>query len=1143
MTMELQDFVIYRPHRSVNYNMKTKKKEEKVLANEMVSLHDINRKGEKIWYFDGILRSGEAEAYVQKVPFEILSIGGYEDKDLDTVGSCVWIQSIQGKRQDIWYTLKTPASEYKRYHEPFIWMADFAKHVIDYLSDHDNVSLIEFKSRFFAWLQDIHRPDSKLQSWQKEYGDTDFRRAVAAHSVFLSYQALQVDVKYGSHPLWGEIDWVSLNAVSIQTEDPKKIKDQKYSKRPSVSLSKTAIRKTTVTPFVFDCFKHLPWVKFLDLQEPRLLPSASKQGEVALEPSSRYKKVVGIKNDGDSLRENVAARKDISKGDVIAITPDKVTKWKTKDNLWYGYVQGTTELKKGQALSIIWLYRPSDTACQLMRYPFENELFLSDHCNCGDDYIYAHEIIHQPQISFFGSPDNLETGYFVRQKYIGDEQSWVTLQASDFRCKCKLPSKPLDLEIGDTLLVVSSLKRRQALEPVELIEIHFKGHEDTVRVRRLLRRGRDFGHQDAEPNELVYTAVIEDIEAKDIIRPCHIRFYTTQDKEHNKIPTQYRRRGTADFYYIMYQDSHESALGLIPLAKPWPCSMKQGWNPINSPSQSVMRGLDIFCGGGNLGRGLEEGGAVRFEWAVDYFKEAIHTYRANLRAPTNIHLFCGSVNDYLSQAMNGSKSTLVAPVGSVEFISAGSPCQGFSTANQWKGNDQALLNVSMVASVVSFVDFYRPKYALLENVTGMAKCKAKDGDKNVFAQVLCALVGMGYQVRSFTLDAWSFGAPQSRTRLFISIAASGLTPLPDPPQSHSSPELTRGLRSLGRTANGLTIGRRHENIVPFEYVTIGEATKDLPLNYDARTDCIRFPDHRPSRKESALNHIRISCVPRYPPGMNFITAKERGWMPRPQIEVSDPNPFQQNHPDKSRSWKRVLPNALIATVTTACTPQDNLCGAWVHWEACRCMTVMEVRRAQGFPDEEVIVGSPAKQWKIVGNSVARPVALALGMALRKAWLLNRERPRPNSLSNSLSLIVPGSITTKFPMTGHLGNLHPKTWKEPPVRIFSTISTFMAIPAPKRALSPISHGPSERLHPSSFISPIPFALQSTSNSPSTSTTPDPDSGRVTSQTILSGPRETPVINPQGVRRGTVKKSRCEGRLGDRGEGSWKSGKEG
>jgi hypothetical protein len=46
---------------------------------------------------------------------------------------------------------------------------------------------------------------------------------------------------------------------------------------------------------------------------------------------------------------------------------------------------------------------------------------------------------------------------------------------------------------------------------------------------------------------------------------------------------------------------------------------------------------------------------------------------------------------------------------------------------------------------------------------------------------------------------------------------------------------------------------------------------------------------------------------------------------------------------------------------------------------------MDARRAQSFPDHEVIVGNPAQQWKIVGNSVARTVALALGLSLRQAW--------------------------------------------------------------------------------------------------------------------------------------------------------------
>jgi len=42
--------------------------------------------------------------------------------------------------------------------------------------------------------------------------------------------------------------------------------------------------------------------------------------------------------------------------------------------------------------------------------------------------------------------------------------------------------------------------------------------------------------------------------------------------------------------------------------------------------------------------------------------------------------------------------------------------------------------------------------------------------------------------------------------------------------------------------------------------------------------------------------------------------------------------------------------------------------------------------AQELPDEEVLLGSLVNQWKLVGNSVARQMALALGLKFREAWV-------------------------------------------------------------------------------------------------------------------------------------------------------------
>lgn len=949
-----------------------------------MSLHEADNRGMKEWYLDGYIRYGSTVMYVERIPCEVLSIGGYEDTDWHSVGSSIWIQSWYSHRIGIWYCLKQPAPEYRPYHDAFLWIADLGKHLVDYLHHHDKTKLLHFKEDFNSWIRKIHGMDDIFRQWLRRYADTDFRRVVAAYASFLYSQAVQLGEKYTEHPLWGEIDPTTMDAVPRQSEQVKRPialnRDAKYQELKTTTI---------VTPYVYRCFKQLPWAKFLRVQEsksstlPKKLARPSRtdfdspshnEDSVPTDLTSAYNAVDDLSRSSSQHREMILV------GDVIVVRSDEHTDWKSNDSSWYGYVQETSQQKNGLKLSLLWLYRPSDTPCQNMHYPLSNELFLSDHCNCGDEPIYAEEVVSKLRVAFYGHHNTPNTDYFIRQKYIERDGAWATLSRSDFTCICKKPKRQPILQCGDTWLVTNQFsKSKKTLEPVVVLS----NDDTTATVRRLKRLGRDYEFQNADANELVYSSDIHTISRVALSRPCHVRFYTTEQKKNRRIPAPYSRGGTGDFFFVSHWD--DGALQAV--QKVYPTWLNQGFDPSIS-SCSAMKGLDIFCGGGSLGRGLEEGGAVEMKWAVDYCCEAIHTYNANVQDQARVKLFYGSVNDYLSNAMRGSKSSMIAQRGEVDFIAAGSPCQGFSIINNNRHKDASLVNVSMVASVVSFVDFYRPKYALLENVLGMAKCDPKNQESNVFAQVVCALVGMGYQVRPFLLDAWNFGAPQSRTRLFISIAAPGLTPLPDPRQSHSHPAGVKA-RALGKTANGLPLGTRYWGTTTFDYITIKEATRDLPLNQHGRLPSIAYPDHRLVRYVRPLDQGRIECVPKFPVAMNFIKAVELGVMAEPQIESHSWESIIRSS-KKSKSWQRVIPDALIATVTTAITPEDGIAGHWVHWEADRTMTIMEARRAQGFPDYEVIVGSPPLQWKIIGNSVARPVRLALGLALRTAWQANIE---------------------------------------------------------------------------------------------------------------------------------------------------------
>ncbi len=982
---DLQDFVIYRPHKSHRHSKGSAT--ESPLANELVSLHEINENGVRHFYFDGEICYAGRRRYVQRVPFEVLSIGGYEEPEHSSVGPYIWIQSIDGTRRSVWYRLVNPAAEYKRYHEPFLWLADLAKHLVEYLQTHHRVALSDLRHDFYSWLQSLYPTSRCVRRWLEQYGDYDFRRVVAAHANFLYFQAVQVDQKYERHPIWEEIHPRILRAIPEQVE-------HMANKNMFVTLPETeefvTRRKTTVTPYVFSCFKRLPWAKYLYCQPPASSLNEDSQTISATSHSkaSAVKQKLEVRIPLDRKSSDVKARGEptyISVGDVVAIPKDNDSAWKTDDTEYFGYVQSLADTDKGRVLGLLWFYRPGDTTCLKMFYPFSRELFLSDHCNCGDPPILASEVIRKPQITFGGLEDP-STEFFCRQRYVEGEGAWHTLQDSHFQCGCqKALDRPTYL-VGDTVLVTSSLKRSgRNLEPVVLLEHEPDDLDGKIRIIRLLRKGRDYGCSAVDANELVLTDKSEIIPIAYVHRRCQVRFYSEAAKEEQRIPSPYDRQGSSDFFYITSQDLQSSGIGLQSLQTPWPSFIRQGWDPVSSPPQRRMRGLDLFCGGGNFGRGLEEGGAVRFDWAIDWYNQAIHTYKANLPAQTQTKLFRGSVNHYLRQALEGKGSDLVARLGEIEVICAGNPCQGFSLANPNKGNESGLLNESMAASVLAFIDFYRPKYALMENVKGMA---LGDEKHNVLAQVVCCLVGMGYQVRTFCLDAWNFGCPQSRSRIIITIAAPGLTPLPEPEQTHSHPDAIVG-GSLGRTANGVHTCSRTTSQTPFEYVTSAKATKDLPTT-DARTSCIPFPDHRMSRTLPVVSWVRASSIPRFPSGCSFVKAFKQGYMPQAQIDSFNwDDKIRSRH--TSKSWQRVSRNALMPTVMTGPRPDDGACGTCLHWDDHRLLTIMEVRRGQGFPDHEVLIGSPSDQWKIVGNSVARPVALALGVSLRTAWLANTAR--------------------------------------------------------------------------------------------------------------------------------------------------------
>ena len=807
------------------------------------------------FYFDGILSIGDTRHYVRQIEFSELPIGNY-GTSYSSVDGQIWVRSRLNAKREVYYRLGKPAIEYARYYTPFLWVADLAKHAVDYaasmIDQRRDVSLSSFKKQFLKWLQKTHGKSPEFQEWRRKHPSDDYRTSIVASVDFIWKE------------MNGVLGWKKAQSLQLfrETISFTQYRLNKAPSLPMVVQGDEEAPPTTVTPYINECFGHMVIGKMLrvagsasSIATPR---SANETVYTERKLAAFPPKMPSSRNGQRSFACYLSTEviDNIKVGDTISTPRDGEgtnTKWKsmaskgsTEDHRWFGLVQKVHIAKDGlRSFDVTWFYRPVETPCCMMKYPWSNELFLSDHCTCEEGKyarVKEHEVLGVHDIDWFGNPES-SSEFFVRQIYMVEGRRWVTLQKSHLTCSHD--RQKLGFRTGDTVLAALTASS-EFTEPYEVVKI-FKQNETTfVRLRKLLRRRQVDPRSGAAPNELVYSEQLVVTKPDRITGKCVVRFFRPEQD----IPSPYDRRGTGNLFYITHKLEESEDEGASPKSVPFdgdfPTSLRQGFDPNNQLFRK-LRGMDLFCGSGNFGRGLEDGGVVDMVWANDIWDKAIHTYMANCRDPKATKPFLGSVDDLLRLALEGKFSDNVPRPGEVDFISAGSPCPGFSLLTQDKTTLVQIKNQSLVASFASFVDFYRPKYGILENVTTIVQSR-RNRHEDTLSQLFCAIVGMGYQAQLILGEAWSHGAPQSRSRVFLYFAAPGLR-LPEPPMlshAHYPKLLNRSVgRGLGEICNGEPFVSRSFKPTPFNYVSAKEGTADLPPIDDGKADCCpAFPDHR-----------------------------------------------------------------------------------------------------------------------------------------------------------------------------------------------------------------------------------------------------------------------------------------------------------
>lgn len=396
------------------------------------------------------------------------------------------------------------------------------------------------------------------------------------------------------------------------------------------------------------------------------------------------------------------------------------------------------------------------------------------------------------------------------------------------------------------------------------------------------------------------------------------------------------------------------------------------------------KAVDLFAGVGGLSLGLEQAG---FEIAAAVEIDPIHAAAHKFNFP-KCEVLPRSVIGLAGREIRGAAGI---EGEKVDLVAGGPPCQGFSLIGQRALDDP---RNSLVKEFVRIVADLDASYFVFENVKGLTL-----GSHGRFLlEVISAFEELDYQVKMpwRVLNAAHFGVPQDRERLFLIGAKRGLA-VPDYPEPLTRPAGS----SPGGALFGLPEG-------PSCYDALGDLPEAEDYEVLIETDCVGTdawgepsayakPLRCLSTEDWFFGHRRKSD-----PGL--LTASMRtshSAISRRRFAETTPGCVEPI----SRFFR--LPRHGVSNTLRAGT--DAARGAFtsprpIHYDKARCVTVREMARLHGFPDWFRFHETKWHGARQVGNSVAPPLARAIGLQIATAMGLAASMPTHTLALGNASLL-------------------------------------------------------------------------------------------------------------------------------------------